>query len=79
LKKRVIRQIATEEEKKLFWELNRRFVNMILKAEDDDLFDIQRFEMTILVKVDRYNSLYVPRYKHPPPLNTCPCSPDEGS
>jgi formylmethanofuran dehydrogenase subunit E len=51
--------LATDEEKAEFRELNRRLVNMILATKDEDLFDIERFSMSILLKIDRYESLYV--------------------
>jgi formylmethanofuran dehydrogenase subunit E len=71
LKERLHQQVvATEEERKRFWAINQRFVEMILAADEEELFDIQRFEMTFLVKLDRFNSLYVPQ------ANNCPCGSD---
>ncbi len=51
--------LVTDEEKEEFQELNRRLVKMILATKDEDLFDIELFDMSVLLKIDRYESLYV--------------------
>ncbi len=58
--------LATEEEKEEFRELNRRLVKMILATKDEELFDIERFEMSVLLKIDRYESLYVTKSTESP-------------
>jgi len=69
LKKRILNRVADKVEQDRFWETNEKYVQTILQVPDEELFDIHRYDMTILVRLDRFNSLYVPA------LNTCPCKP----
>ncbi len=66
---KIKKAVVTEDENNHFWKLNKLLVDRTLQTDSDNLFDIQRYSMTLLVKMDDGNSLYVPNQNNLNPNN----------
>ncbi len=60
LKNKIFKKTASKKEKEYFKEMNQCLVKMITIAQNEDLFDIEHFNMTLLVKLSYYDSLCIP-------------------
>ncbi len=69
LKIKMREKTATKAEIKLFWELSEVEVQCILEMPDQELFNMRRFEMAMLVKLNPFEGVYVPKKS----LDSCKC------
>lgn len=59
LKSKIRQKAASKEEIELFWKITRREVDHILEMPNEQLFNLERFEMALLVNLSPFGSLYV--------------------
>ena len=62
LKEKIRQKTASEEDISLFWKINKRHVKLILELTDNDLFTVDRFDMTLLIKLNPFEGIYVPKF-----------------
>jgi hypothetical protein len=61
LKEKIRQKTATKAEVAHFWEINKREVKRILELPKERLFYLQRFELALLVKLNPFEAVYVPK------------------
>ena len=60
LKEKIRRKSAAKDDVYRFWSLNKQAVKQILQMPEAALFDLQRFEMALLAKLNLQEGIYVP-------------------